>query len=97
MMFYEAALTEPEFVESLETPGAARDTVIAFLFYAFVATAHTERASHVLAGLTFGAGSRRVGGIVAEWDRACGTEFDAHKSRNWRAWAWTTRRTDLCL
>ena len=80
MMFYEAALTEPEFVESLETPGAVRDTVIAFLFYAFVATAHTERASHVLAGLTFGRGfAARRGEFVAEWDRACGTEFDAHE------------------
>ena len=75
----QAALTEPEFVESLETPGAARDTVIAFLFYAFVATAHTERASHVLAGLTFGRGfaARRV--IVAEWDR--GVRYRVRRAR----------------
>lgn len=80
MMFYEAALTEADFVESLETPGEGRETVMAFLFYAFVATAHTERASHVLAGLTFGRGfAARPGEFVAEWDRACGTEFDAHE------------------
>jgi len=55
MLFYETALRETELMAHLEK-GAEMSSACAFLFYAFVSTALTERASQVLAGLTRGVG-----------------------------------------
>lgn len=68
MLFYETALGETELMARLEETGGVA-SACAFLFYAFVSTALTERASQVLAGLTRGVGFGASGeSLRTAWD-----------------------------